>query len=250
MSFNPLMTVLNQNKLVGPNYLDWKRNLDIVLAADDYKFVLSTPAPADLTEESTEEEREAHRKWHRADQMSRCYILASITNMLQLQVEKLPTATDMMLSLKELFGESDRAARFEAMRKIMTSFMPEGTSVREHVLKMMENLNEIELLGGQIDADTKIDMILHSLPKSYENFRLNTILTKKDYTLAELLVDLVAAEGLMGRTPQALFSAQSGPSSSKGGKKKKPAKKKGAANSGSKSVAPSGGDIGKLIVPF
>ena len=30
-SFSPLVTVLNQNKLIGSNYVDWKRNLDIVL---------------------------------------------------------------------------------------------------------------------------------------------------------------------------------------------------------------------------
>ena len=31
-TFNPLATILNQNKLVGSNYVDWKRNLDIVLS--------------------------------------------------------------------------------------------------------------------------------------------------------------------------------------------------------------------------
>ena len=30
-SFSPLVTILNQNKLTGSNYVDWKRNLDIVL---------------------------------------------------------------------------------------------------------------------------------------------------------------------------------------------------------------------------
>ena len=244
MSFNPLMTILNQNKLNGPNYLDWKRNLDIVLVADEYKFVLTTPTPAPLSTESTEEQREAHRKWHKANEMARCYILASMSNVLQQQHHNMPTAAEMMLSLKDLFGEQDRSARFEAMRKIMSTSMPEGASVREHVLRMMEYLNEIEVLGGFIDGDTKIDIILHSLPRSYENFRLNVIMSKKGYTLAELLTDLVAAEGLMGKGPQAHISARAGPSSSSGGKKKKPVKKMssgGGGNSGSKQVAPSGG---------
>ncbi|MCQ7056703.1 hypothetical protein M9Y08_18255, partial [Clostridioides difficile] len=106
---------------------------------------------------------------------------------------------------------------------------------------MMEYLNEIEMFGGFIDGETKIDMILHSLPKSFEHFRLNTIMSKKGYTLAELLTDLVAAEGLMGKGPQAHFSVQAKASSSKGGKKKWQAKKKKVGNSGSKKVAPSGG---------
>ncbi|XP_019251359.1 PREDICTED: uncharacterized protein LOC109230302 [Nicotiana attenuata] len=39
-AFNPLTTILTQNKLEGPNYVDWKRNLDIVLIAEEYKFML------------------------------------------------------------------------------------------------------------------------------------------------------------------------------------------------------------------
>ncbi|MCQ7016890.1 retrotransposon gag domain-containing protein, partial [Clostridioides difficile] len=118
----------------------------------------------------------------------------------------------------------------------MSASMPERTSVRDHVLKMMENLNEIEMLGGNIDNDSKVDMILHSLPKSYENFRLNAIMSKKDYSLAELLTDLVAAEGLMGKGSQAHISVQTRSSSSKGVNKKKRAQKKGSGSSGRKKV--------------
>ncbi|CAA0823270.1 Unknown protein, partial [Striga hermonthica] len=224
-------------------------NLDIVLVADEYKFVLTTPAPAPLSAQYTEEKREAHQKWHKADEMARCYILASMSNVLQQQSHTMPTAADMMLSLKELLSEQDRAAQFEAMRKIMYSVMPKGASVREHVLKMMEYLNEIDVLGGNIDGEAKIDIILHSLLKSYENFRLNAIMNKKGYTLAELLMDLVAAEGLMGRGPQAHVSVQDGPSSSKGGKKKKQVQKKSggsggsSGSGGSKAVAPSSGVV-------
>ena len=41
-TFNPLRTILNQNKLVGSNYVDWKRNLDIVMTALGHKYVLTT----------------------------------------------------------------------------------------------------------------------------------------------------------------------------------------------------------------
>ncbi|XP_019255051.1 PREDICTED: uncharacterized protein LOC109233626 [Nicotiana attenuata] len=33
--FNPLNDILTQNKLEGPNYVDWKRNLDIVLIVEE-----------------------------------------------------------------------------------------------------------------------------------------------------------------------------------------------------------------------
>ena len=44
-SFSPLVTILNQNKLTGSNYVDWKRNFDIVLTAEENKYVLTQLCP-------------------------------------------------------------------------------------------------------------------------------------------------------------------------------------------------------------
>ena len=40
-SFNPLSVILKENKLTEPNYNDWKRNINLVLIAEGYKFVLT-----------------------------------------------------------------------------------------------------------------------------------------------------------------------------------------------------------------
>ena len=44
-SLSPLVAILNQNKLTRSNYVDWKRNLDIVLTTKEHKFVLYEPCP-------------------------------------------------------------------------------------------------------------------------------------------------------------------------------------------------------------
>ena len=45
-SFSPLVTFLNQNNLTGSNYVDWKRNLGIVLTVEEHKYVLTQPCPS------------------------------------------------------------------------------------------------------------------------------------------------------------------------------------------------------------
>ena len=104
MTFNPLAIILKENKLTGPNYIDWKRNLDIVLTAESYKFVLTEACPDAPDGDSTLEEIEYHKKWVKADEMAQCYILASMSNVLQHQYQDLPTTYDIMNNLKELFG--------------------------------------------------------------------------------------------------------------------------------------------------
>ena len=152
--------------------------------------------------------------------MVRCYILASMSGVLQHQHQAMSTAYDMMLNLKKLFGHQNRAARQLAMKNLMTTTMAEGTPVRDHVLKMMAHLNEMEILGAEIDGETQVDIILQSLPKSFEQFCLNYNMNKRLYSLAELLTELQAAEGLFRQNVQVFVAEKGSASKSKGGKKK------------------------------
>ena len=92
--------------------------------------------------------------------MAKCYTLASISNVLQHQMRDVGLASDIMLSLKEMFGEQAHSAWQETMRKIYNTKMIEGISVREHCLKMISNLNTLEVLGANIDGESQVDMIL------------------------------------------------------------------------------------------
>ncbi|XP_037497956.1 uncharacterized protein LOC119371605 [Jatropha curcas] len=113
--------------------------------------------------------------------MARCYILASVPNVLQHQHQTMDTAFDMLENLKEMFGDQTSAARQNALREILTSKMEEGTPVRTHVLKMMSLLNNMEVLGAEVDNATQIEMILNTLPASFQQFRLINM-NKMDFT--------------------------------------------------------------------
>ncbi|XP_030931127.1 uncharacterized protein LOC115957023 [Quercus lobata] len=133
---------------------DWKRNLIIVLTANKITHVLNTEAPKLALADATEAQRDAFNKWHEADEMDKCYIMASMTNVLQKQCQGLVTAQDMMLHLKEMFGEQSRSARQTAMKNLMSTKMVEGTPVQEHILKMISFINELDMLGAKIDSET------------------------------------------------------------------------------------------------
>ena len=105
MLFNPLAIILNQNKLIEPNYVDWKRNLDIVLIVEGYKYVL-TKERSDLPAvNAPNSEIKSYENWIKTDEMARCYILALMSFVLRHQLKSYLSASDMILSLKEMFGE-------------------------------------------------------------------------------------------------------------------------------------------------
>ena len=90
---------------------------------------------------------------------------------------------------------------------------------------MISHLNELEILGAEIDGESQVDIVLMSLPESYKNFRLNYSISKGRYSLAELLKELQAAEGILGHAKSAQIAEKGFSSSAKKSRKKKKAPK-------------------------
>ena len=76
------------------------------------------------------------------------------------------------------------------MKALINTKMAEGTPIWDHVLKMIAHLNELEVLGAEIDDESQVDIILMSLPESFKNFYLNYSMSKGSYSLVELLKEL------------------------------------------------------------
>jgi hypothetical protein len=199
----------------------------IVLTVDKIVYVLNAESPELALTDATEEQRNAFDKWHEVDEMAKCYILASMTNVLQKQCQGLVTAKDMMFHLKEMFGEQNRSARQTAMKNLMSTKMVEGTPVQEHVLKMISFINELDMLGAEMDAKTKVDAILSSLTDSFNQFIMNYNMNKMDVTLLELLNMLQAAEDLIKKDKPIVMLAEKLESTLKFKPKGKNFKKKG-----------------------
>ena len=78
-----LRNILDTNKLIGPNYVDWLRNLKIVLNSEKLAYFLDTPSIAPLGEDAIEEDRATYKMWQNDSLSVKCIILASMNNELQ-----------------------------------------------------------------------------------------------------------------------------------------------------------------------
>ena len=79
---NPLRGILDVNRLTGPNYTDWLRNLRIVLTAEKIVYVLDTVMPTP-EEGASEDEIARYVKYIDDSTLAQCYMLGSITPKLQ-----------------------------------------------------------------------------------------------------------------------------------------------------------------------
>ncbi|XP_074353268.1 uncharacterized protein LOC141692356 [Apium graveolens] len=72
----------------------------------DVDMDASTKSP---TEDAPESEKEYSKRWIKADAISRCYVLAAISDVLQYQ--SMVTATNILFNIKKLFGDQNIATR-------------------------------------------------------------------------------------------------------------------------------------------
>ncbi|XP_075086277.1 uncharacterized protein LOC142168988 [Nicotiana tabacum] len=142
-----------------------------------------------------------------------------MSNVQQYQHQSMKSAYDNMENLKEMFGDQNRAAKHTSMKALLNTKMVESSSVRDHVLKIMSVLNKLEVLGANIDKDTQVEMILQTLPDSFQQFRQNYNMNKMDLSLAKLLNSVETI--IKKQAPQVAFNFETGSSSKMRGRQKK-----------------------------
>ncbi len=96
---NILTSILDCNRLTGPNLSDWLRNLQLVLNLEHIVYVLDSKVPGPLPPEAIQEEHKTLDKWKEHDIRAKCYMLASMSNELQKQQENMQSASEILLHL-------------------------------------------------------------------------------------------------------------------------------------------------------
>ena len=73
--------------------------------------MLHEPCPSFPSLDTPLEEKQQYDYWQKSNEMAKCYILAFISNVLQHQMQDVELDSDIMLSLKKMFGEQSCSAR-------------------------------------------------------------------------------------------------------------------------------------------
>jgi hypothetical protein len=157
-AFN-LRFLLEKEKLNGDNFMDWYRNLRIVLRQEKIEYVLTESYPNDLPTGSTAVVHNAHEK--RCDDALNvsCLILATISPDLQKYYEHVDAYT-MIQGLRGIFENQARAEKYNISKALFACKLIEGSPVSPHVIKMMGYIETLTKLGCENKDDLATDMIL------------------------------------------------------------------------------------------
>ncbi|KAJ9560202.1 hypothetical protein OSB04_005362 [Centaurea solstitialis] len=192
-----LRSILEKDKLTGSNFLDWERNLQIVLRHERKWYVLEEPLGEAPPANASTAIRNAYQK--RSDDLLDvgCLMLATMSPELQTGLMN-TNAYDMIRQLRDMFQTQARTERYDATRALNACKMAKGTSVSAHVMKMKRLLDHLERLGHPVPLQLATDTILNSLSDDYKQFVMNFNMNNMERSIAELHSMLKTAEQSMG----------------------------------------------------
>ena len=190
-----LRSNLEKDKLKenGTNFVDWFRNLRIVLKQEKKSYVLDEAVPEPPPADATNAVKNKHKKHMDDSNDIGCLMLATMCPELQKDLEHLE-ACEMSVHLKQAFQQQARQDRYETTIALHDCKMAEGDSVSAHVLKMKGYIDHLARLGYPLSLELSTDLILHSLPSSFSQFVMNYNMNNMEKSIPELHGMLKTAE--------------------------------------------------------
>ncbi|KAL0395119.1 UNVERIFIED_CONTAM: hypothetical protein Slati_4478100 [Sesamum latifolium] len=118
--------------------------------------------------------------------------------------------------MKEVYAIPDRHTRYVTTKEIFRTKMTEGSSVQDHEVKMLSLVEKLDDLKAGLNNDTYIDVILQSLPPSYNPFIVNFNMNVLEKSINELINMLVQYEATSKKSAPSVLVGETSTSKVKG----------------------------------
>jgi hypothetical protein len=205
-TFN-LRSILEKEKLNGTNFMDRYRNLRIVLRQEKKEHIIEQPLPDEPSEDATNADKAAYKKLANESLDVSCLMLATMNSELQKQFENIE-AYDMIIGLKGMFENQARTERYHTSKALFACKLAEGGPVSPNVIKMVGYIESLEKLGFPLGQELATDVILQSLPVSFEPFIMNFHMNNMVKTMTELHGMLKTAEDSVKKSSSHVMMVQ------------------------------------------
>ncbi|KAL0293312.1 UNVERIFIED_CONTAM: hypothetical protein Sangu_3240100 [Sesamum angustifolium] len=213
MSQNPFNAILEANKFDGTNYSNWLRNLGIVLDFENQTYVLDKSLPQILREGFLSRPHlmfENFTQWHEYNWKVRSIVLSLMSNEIQKQYERYADVWSIMHRMKERYAVPDRHIRYAVMKAFFGVRMIEGSSEGEHGVMMLSLMEKLKDLQADFDKEkTYFDVILQSLPPSYDQLIINYNMNRLEKSLHALINMLVQYEATIEKSAPLVLMGES-----------------------------------------
>ncbi|XP_047320711.1 uncharacterized protein LOC124924762 [Impatiens glandulifera] len=144
-----LRSIVEKNKLNGTNFLDWERNIRIILRSEGREDALATPIP--MVIETSSDEEKVNIIWLENEVLPvTCLMLSAMEPELQKRFLNSDAYT-IISELKTLFQDQAMIERYETHKAILDRKLVKGKPMSPHVISLTGLFKWMENLGTPYD---------------------------------------------------------------------------------------------------
>ncbi|KAL0302705.1 UNVERIFIED_CONTAM: hypothetical protein Scaly_3024100 [Sesamum calycinum] len=118
--------------------------------------------------------------------------------------------------MSKVYAVPNRHIRYATTIAFFGTKMIEGSFVQEHRVKMVSLMEKLKDLKPDLEKETYIDVILQSLPPSFDSFIVNYNMNRLDKDIHELISMLVQYEVVIEKSAPSVLVWEVSTSKAKG----------------------------------
>lgn len=149
----------NIEKLNGSNWQTWNIRMEMLLARDDLWDVVKNEIPV---------EKDRTTAWKTSDRKAKATIILLLEDSQLPLVRNLVFAHEVYLALKNFHQKTTRSIRVSLLKKLCAMNLTVNGNIEDHIRDFDDLFDRLDTAGTTLDKDTKICMLLRSLPASYD----------------------------------------------------------------------------------
>ncbi|KAF7154829.1 hypothetical protein RHSIM_Rhsim01G0099400 [Rhododendron simsii] len=176
----------NVPTLTGPNFSEWSEHIQFTLGVLDLDMALLVEKPADITDESSEEQVYNFNSWERSNRLSLMFMKMTIANNIKTSLPHNTNALGYLKAVEDHFKSADKSLAGTIMAELTTMKYDGNRGVQEHILNMSDKAAKLATLGMKVDESFLVQFILNSLPTQFGPFKIHYNTNKDKWSLNEL----------------------------------------------------------------
>nr|XP_028957485.1 uncharacterized protein LOC114824504 [Malus domestica] len=185
--------------LNGGNFKKWRHDVEIVLGLMDYDLALREDEPPAVTANNTTEQRLKSEKWEKSNRMALMVMKRTISEAVRGGIPSCDKAKAFLETVGAKFKMSEKGEMANLMTTLTSQKFDGKTSVREHILKMVEAAAKLKDLEVPIDDSFVVHMAFSSLPESFEQLKVSYNTQKEKWSLDEMISICAQEESRLNR---------------------------------------------------
>ncbi|XP_050378390.1 uncharacterized protein LOC126795630 [Argentina anserina] len=134
---------------------------------------LNEEIPEEVDDDSTREEKQIYKDWHRANRMAKNVMRNTLSDTVISCIDELEYAIDCMEKISQKFKESNKAKAARQSKKFYELKFNGVGSVRNHIMQLIDINNQLKELDRGVNNAQVVHIALESLPSDLSNLKSN-----------------------------------------------------------------------------